>query len=461
MVSKLDGILNDLRQPMLETLKQWVRIPSVKDTPAPGAPFGTALRAMLDRAMEDCEKLGLDARGFDGYIGHADMGEGADEDALAILAHVDVVPVGDGWTMEPFGAQVKDGKLYGRGVSDDKGPAVAALYAMHAVQLAGIPLKRKVRLILGCDEESGWQDIDHYKQVATMPRMGFSPDGSYPVISLEKGMFRARLVGETSGEGLQVIRFDVGDRPNVVPGQATATVRGDEALAHRAEEIAAGYGWPLTASHEDGVVTLHAIGINGHAAMPWHARNAIGQVLLTLRDLGAQGALKVLADAIGTQHDGKGLGIALSDGMSGPLTCNLGIIRVSDGQVSAQLDIRCPLMTNPEMLEKMLALHVPGLELRDVGFRPPHFVPAQSELVTQLLDAYHEVTGLPRETLAIGGGTYARSLKQGVAFGAQFPDDEDVAHQADEYMKLESLYKNMRVFAYAIVKLAGAGEAQK
>ena len=459
-MNKLDGILNDLKEPMLNTLKEWVRIPSVKDAPQPGAPFGPALKDMLDHAMADCAKLGFETQSFDGYIGHADMGSGSDEDALAILAHVDVVPVGDGWTVEPFEALQRDGKLYGRGVSDDKGPAVAALYAMHAVQKAGIPLKRKVRLILGCDEESGWEDIDHYKKVATMPRTGFSPDGSYPIINLEKGMFRARLEGQTSKEGVQVIRFDVGDRPNVVPGKAVATVVGDEALATKAEAIGKEHGWPLSATHLDGVVTLTATGITGHAAMPWNTRNAIGQVLLTLRDLGVQGALKVLADAVGTEHDGKSLGISLTDGMSGPLTCNMGIIRVSEGKVSAQLDIRCPLMTNPDMLEKMVALHVPGLQLKDVGFRPPHFVPAQSELVQRLLDAYHEVTGLPRETMSTGGGTYARSLEQGVAFGAMFPDDADVAHQADEHMKIDSLYKNMRIFAYAIVKLAGAQEAQ-
>ncbi len=459
MNNKLERILKELEQPMLNTLKGWVNIPSVKEAAEPGAPFGKPLKEMLDHAMADCQALGFQTESFDGYIGHADMGEGPDADALAILAHVDVVPVGDGWSVEPFGATEKDGKLYGRGVSDDKGPAVAALYAMHAVQKAGIPLKRKVRLILGCDEESGWDDIAYYKKVATMPDTGFSPDGSYPVINLEKGMFRAQLVGETSKEGLQVLRFDVGERPNVVPGQAIATVTGDAQLAERAEAIAKEYGWPLTATHEDGVVTLDAIGINGHAAMPWHARNAIGQILLTLRGLGVQGALKVLADAVGTEHDGKSLGIAMSDGMSGPLTCNVGIIRVKDGTVTAQLDIRCPLLARPEMLEKMIALHTPGMRMENVNFREPHFVPAQSELVQHLLDAYHEVTGLPRETMSTGGGTYARSLKQGVAFGALFEDDEDVAHQADEHMKLESLYKNMRIFAYAIVKLAGAAEA--
>ena len=167
------------------------------------------------------EALGFPTKTFDGYIGHADLGEGSDEDALAILAHVDVVPVGSGWKKEPFGAQIEDGKIFGRGTSDDKGPAVAALYAMAAVKQAGIPLKRKVRLILGCDEESGWEDIDHYNKVATMPRMGFSPDAAYPVINIEKGGYGLELRAAPSHEGLRILSFDVGERPNVVPGLAT------------------------------------------------------------------------------------------------------------------------------------------------------------------------------------------------------------------------------------------------
>ena len=455
-MQQLDQILQSLEAPMLETLKEWVRIPSIKADPAPGAPFGPVLRQMLDKAMADCQALGMKTESFDGYIGHADMGEGSDEDALAILAHVDIVPVGDGWQREPFGAQVEDGKLYGRGTSDDKGPAVAALYAMHAVQQAGIPLKRKVRLILGCDEESGWLDIDHYNKVATMPRMGFSPDASYPVINLEKGMCGLELTAPASAEGLQVIVFNVGERPNVVPGLAAATVKGGEELVAKVAEIQKQYGWPVSASHDGGVVTITAKGITGHAAFPWHGRNAIGQVLVTLRELGVQGALKTLADTIGTAHDGAGLGAKVEDGMSGPLTCNLGIIRVEQGQVYARLDIRYPLLTNTQMLEKVIALHLPGIQVKEARFKAPHFVPEQSELVQSLLDAYHEVTGREKKTIAIGGGTYARSLKEGVAFGALFPEEPDVAHQADEYIDIQNLTANMRIFASAIVKLAGA-----
>jgi succinyl-diaminopimelate desuccinylase len=241
-MKELDTILEGLKGPMISTLQEWIRVPSLKAEPEPGAPFGPVLRQMLDKAMADCRELGFAAETFDGYIGHADMGEGEDEDALAILAHVDVVPVGFGWQKEPFGAQIEDGKIFGRGSSDDKGPAVAALYAMAAVKQAGIPLKRKVRLILGCDEESGWEDIAYYKKVATMPRMGFSPDAGYPVINIEKGLYGLELRAAPSEKGLRVLSFDVGERPNVVPGQATALVVGGPEMVEKTTAISLRYG---------------------------------------------------------------------------------------------------------------------------------------------------------------------------------------------------------------------------
>ena len=456
-MKELDNVLDSLKDEMISTVQEWVRVPSVaNDDVQPGAPFGPVVRQMLDKAMEDAGKLGFKTEIFDGFIGHADLGEGDDEEALAILAHLDVVPVGDGWTLEPFGAQIKDGKVYGRGTSDDKGPAVAAMYAMKAVQQAGIPLKRKVRLILGCDEESNWKDIEHYKKVAHMPRMGFSPDACYPVINIEKGMCGLGLTAPVTGEGLEILSFDVGERPNVVPGQAVATIRGGIELAEKAGQISRKYGWPVAAEARDGIVTLTATGINGHAAMPESARNAIGQMLITLRDLGAEGPIKTLADAIGTEYNGESLGIKVEDKISGPLTCNMGIIRVNAQRVYARLDIRFPLLVNPEMLTHVIRQHLPGITVEDARAKTPHYVPENSELVQSLLDAYHEVSGLEKKALAIGGGTYARSLREGVAFGAAFPDEDDVAHQADEYISIESLTKSMKIIAYAIVKLAGA-----
>ena len=455
MDAKLNAIIESMHDEMIDTLQKWIRVPSVKGEAAPGAPFGKEVRSMLDMALADCEQMGFKTQNFDGYIAHADLGEGSDEDALAILAHLDVVPEGDGWKYPPYGAVIENGRMYGRGTSDDKGPAVAALYAMKAVKDAGIPLRRKVRLILGCDEESGWEDIAHYNKVATMPRMGFSPDASYPIINIEKGICRLELHGVLSNEGLQVIAFNNGERPNVIPGRASALVVGDAATVAQAEAAAKKLDIPAEVHLTDKGVSITVTGISGHAAYPETARNANGEMLLLLRELGVQGDLCLLADKIGLDYKGEGLEISVSDGISGYLTCNLGIIRAGEGGVYATLDIRYPVMTNPDMIIKNVSASLPGMRVEAMEVKEPHHVPAGSELVQKLLDAYHEVTGYERKCLYTGGGTYARSLQEGVAFGASFPQDEDLAHQANEYADIEGLYKNIKIFALAIVKLAG------
>ena len=455
MDAKLNAIIESMHDEMIDTLQKWIRVPSVKGEAAPGAPFGKEVRSMLDMALADCEQMGFKTQNFDGYIAHADLGEGSDEDALAILAHLDVVPEGDGWKYPPYSAVIENGRMYGRGTSDDKGPAVAALYAMKAVKDAGIPLRRKVRLILGCDEESGWEDIAHYNKVATMPRMGFSPDASYPIINIEKGICRLELHGVLSNEGLQVIAFNNGERPNVIPGRASALVAGDAATVAQAEAAAKKLDIPAEVQLTDKGVSITVTGISGHAAYPETARNANGEMLLLLRELGVQGDLCLLADKIGLDYKGEGLEISVSDGISGYLTCNLGIIRAGEGGVYATLDIRYPVMTNPDMIIKNVSASLPGMRVDAMEVKEPHHVPAGSELVQKLLDAYHEVTGYERKCLYTGGGTYARSLQEGVAFGASFPQDEDLAHQANEYADIEGLYKNIKIFALAIVKLAG------
>ena len=454
--NKLEAVLTELEQPMLETLAELVKIPSVKGEPEPGAPFGRPARAALDRALEICDALGFDTQNIDGYAGHADIGEGTVEDALAILGHLDVVPVGDGWTVDPFGAEVHDDYMFGRGTSDDKGPVVAAMYAMAAVKQLGVPLKRKIRLILGTDEESGWDDIAYYRTKCAMPRQGFSPDADYPVINIEKGMLRLELEGDASGEGLRVLSFQVGERHNVVPGHAEAEVVGDQQMVDHINQF--DYGFPVSAALNEDIVTIKAVGIPGHAAMPELGRNAIGCMLLVLKELGVQGALRTLADAIGTEYDGKSLGIKINDAVSGALTCNIGIIRADAAKVRAVLDLRCPILADLDALAVQAAQYLPGITVTVAHQTEPHYVPENSQLVQGLLSAYREVTGDLSGAIAIGGGTYAKCLEEGVAFGALFPGEKEMAHQANEYISIENLKKNLRIFTKALLKLAAEDE---
>ena len=217
---KLDAALAALEGDMIETLQRWIRVPSVRaDRSADNAPFGAQVRCALDTAMADIRRLGMEPRDIDGYCCDAEIGAG--EETVAVLAHLDVVPEGDGWDHDPYGGEIIDGRLIGRGTSDDKGPGVAALFAMKAILDADIPMKRRCRLILGCDEECGMQDLEYYEEKIGLPAMGFSPDANFPLINTEKGIMQMKLDAPLADERL--VSIACGTRANVVPGTAVAT----------------------------------------------------------------------------------------------------------------------------------------------------------------------------------------------------------------------------------------------
>ena len=453
MEKKVYDLIESFREEYVETLRSWIRTPSVKGEPAPGAPFGTDVRKMLDRAMADARGMGFEVRDFGGYACDVTLGDA--EEKIAVLGHLDVVPVGDGWTKPPFGAVTENGRIYGRGTNDDKGPSLAALFAMRAVRDAEVPLKKGIRLILGCDEESGWEDMEYYGAHERIPDVGFSPDAAFPLINTEKGMLGLALRAPAAETGLKVLEMAAGDRVNVIPGECRALVEGGEEILRKTEAYAGRTGLPYTAEKTDRGVLLTAEGIPGHSAYPEGRRNAIGMMLLLLRELGAEGPVATLAEAVGTQSDGAGLGCACRDDVSGRLTCNMGILRLENGAWFGTLDMRCPVDADQEALRKAAAAHLPGFSVETTTMKPPHHVPADSPLVAGLLAAYNEETGTEGKPMSTGGGTYAKVLKQGVAFGAMFPGEEDLAHQADEYALVDSMMRAMKIYANALIRLAG------
>jgi len=453
----INMLIEGMREELVDTLKRWIAVPSVKADAQPGAPFGEEVKQMLHMALEDGAKMGFETRNIDEYAGDLRMGPIGVE-PLGILAHLDVVPAGDGWQTPPFEPTQVGDRIYGRGTSDDKGPAIAALYAMKAIKEAGIPLKREVRLILGCDEESGWEDMHYYCEHCDMPKTGFSPDASFPVINTEKGMLHLSLRAPYCADGLEVKEINVGERCNVIPGNATALIGGTEDECERINRLADDMLVQVEAEYlGEHTIKLISTGIPGHAAYPEAAKNALGQLLIMLRALGVCGVLKTLADVVGMESDGSGLGIRCSDETSGGLTCNLGILRYApETGLYATLDIRYPILCKWEaLLAAATAALGKNIQVTVDEQKDPHHVAPSSELVTALLEAYHEVTGRPKECIATGGGTYARCLEEGVAFGSAFPEDEELAHQAGEYASIDGLMQNVQIFARAIELLAG------
>ena len=452
MDRKVYDLIDSYRDAFTEMLREWVRVPSVKGEAEENAPFGRDVRKMLDRAMKDAKGLGFEVRDFDGYACDITLGDA--EEKIAVLGHLDVVPVGDGWTKPPFDAVTENGRMYGRGTNDDKGPSLAALFAMKAIREAGIPLKKSIRMILGCDEESGWEDMAYYGAHERIPDTGFSPDACFPLINTEKGMLGLELRAPAAATGLKVLETATGDRVNVIPGECRALVEGGEETAAKVRAYAEKTGLPYTAEVMDRGVQITATGIPGHSAYPEGRRNAIGMMLVLLNELGAEGSVATLAEAVGTESDGKSLGCACRDDVSEALTCNMGILRLENGEWYGTLDMRCPVTADLEKLRDAAIARLPGFRVETTTMKPPHHVPAESELVSSLLAAYEEETGLEGKPMSTGGGTYAKVLKQGVAFGALFPDEEDLAHQADEYEDIGRLMTAMKIYANALIRLA-------
>ncbi|MBR4039097.1 MAG: dipeptidase PepV [Clostridia bacterium] len=450
---KLDAALAALENDMIETLQRWIRVPSVRaERSADNAPFGAEVRRALDVAMADIARLGMKPRDIDGYACDAEIGEGTDP--LAVLAHLDVVPEGDGWDHDPYGGEIVDGKMYGRGTGDDKGPGVAALFAMKAILDAGIELRRPCRLILGCDEECGMQDLEYYEEKIGLPDMGFSPDAEFPLINTEKGIMQMKLCGEVTDERL--ISIASGTRPNVVPGTAVAVIAGDwreqAADAFEIEDEDCSIETELV----DGNTKIVVTGVPAHASTPDQGKNAAKMLVAVLNKLGIGGApVSLLDEAAGEGAYGVNLGIAGSDHVSGPLTINLGLLFVENGKLSVTFDCRYPVFFDDKTISSTVAkrLAPAGLVMEPCHASHPHHVPESSELVTRLMAVYNGITGTQAKPFAIGGGTYARHLKEGVAFGMMFPGEPELAHQANECIDVANYVKAARIYAYAIVAL--------
>ncbi len=462
---RIDAYFSNREDELVEAVSRLVAIPSTAGPAEPGKPFGAGPAAALAAAVELARRWGLEAADIEGYVAAADL-NGRDT-ALHILGHLDVVDGGEGWMVtDPFVPRVVDGMLYGRGVSDDKGPVVAALMAMRAVKELGIPLKHNARLIMGADEESGSSDIAYYYQRHPYAPYVFSPDADFPLIHVEKGLYRPAFEKRwPPGAALpRVSALSGGVRVNVVPHQAEAVVEGLSAVlvSELAAQAARETGARFQVRAEGQAARILCTGTGGHAAEPQKANNAITALLTLLAALplasgGSTEAVRAL-HRLFPHGDlgGRALGVAQSDEISGPLTLALTLLTLDETGARGRFDSRTPLCANREncrrQAETALAAHgfaVTGHEEMD----PPHHTPADSTLVETLLDCYEAYTGQKGQCKAIGGSTYVHGIPGGVAFGCTMPGFVSNLHGPDERMPVQDLMLSAKMFAEAIIRL--------
>ena len=419
---------------MIEALQKLVSFQSIAKEEGPEYPYGKEVCGAKEYVLALAKSFGMRVTDVPGKYAYIEIGEGPR--LIGILSHLDVVPAGDGWTQDPFGGEIVDGKIYGRGTTDDKGPTIAVLYAMKALK-EKTTLPARIRLILGQTEENGeWRDIEAYTDAEEIPECGFTHDGDFPAIQNELGamVFQVQMPqsGFLQGEG--------GTAPNMVPAHARVKTE---------------FG------------TYEASGKACHGCAPWLGLNGISELMEKVYQAEPENRfLRMYADLIGKTIYGEKLGIAAED-ESEKLTLNVGLFEVRDETATLMVDIRYPAKKNPDEISGSLVRQFSsyGASCECVYHVRPLYTPSDSPVLGALLSAYREVTGDDSRPISIGGGTYAKAMPNMVAFGPNFPGHENREHMEDEYilvedfLKLEEIYE--RALAYLLDSSAAASSSSR
>ena len=443
-------LVQEHKTEIIAKTKELLSIPSVLDKYDPNSetPFGkeinNALHYMLDLAKED----GFITKNINNYAAHVEYGKG--KEILGVLCHLDVVPTGDvsKWTTPPFTPTIRDEKLFARGASDDKGPTMAAYFALKLLKESGFKPKKRVRIILGTDEETGWRGIKEYFQTEQMPEIGFAPDASFPLIYGEKGILSFDIKGKVKHDTLKT--FKSGERYNVVPEYAECTLNVD--LEQQFKNHLEYNG--LKGEVKDGVYKVY--GKSAHAMQPHLGINAAFILAEFLNEHIENDFIKYICEYLTFDHLGEKLYIDYNDPEMKELTVNAAVYDYNEGEFKIGVNCRYPKGWDKDSALLNIAASAKKYHFKHkmLGDSPVHYVDKEDELVQTLHQAYIKHTG-DEETplLTIGGGTYSRALKKAVAFGPQMPGRKDVAHQVDEFLHLDDLLKATAIYMEAIYQL--------
>ena len=468
-------ILETYRDEIIKTLADLVAFPSVlapavKTADGEVLPFGRNVHDAYEYMMCAGDRLGFKTFNADNYGGHIEFSsEDEKAETLAVVGHLDVVPAGDGWTSDPFTLEERDGVLVGRGVVDDKGPLVAALYAMKALKESGFEPKKNIRMILGLDEETCKGGMTYYLDKAGQPDMGFTPDSDFPLVNGEMGILvfdlAQKLTKQISKEGLRLTKMEAGKAFNAVPGSARAVVAGDEKyyelIKDRLAQFVVETGYTIKAKKQGSSLVIEATGVATHGAHPDRGLNAISILMeflgrLQFNNEEINDFIDFYNDHIGFDMHGERMGCAFSDEPSGKLILNPAIVRITEDIATLTVNIRYPVTCTSEAvyegIENTIGKNNIGV-VKDIDFRPIYQA-ADSPFVGTLMDAYRSETGdMDAQPFSIAGGTYAKDVNNTLAFGGLFPGEEDTMHQTDEHKTVDNLMKMARIYARAIYSI--------
>lgn len=444
---------------LIEDLRSLLRIPSVEGEPEPNAPFGIENRKALDYVLRLATDWGMATKDVEGYAGHAEFGSG--KPMIMALGHLDVVPAGEGWEHDPFGAEIDGEYMYSRGTTDDKGPTMAAFYAARALKETCPNLPARVRVVFGCNEESGFRCVKRYFETEEAPVYGVAPDSGWPLYHAEKGIANMVVSVPAPRGGITVVSFESGSRPNIVPDRATATVELLPELVQTAKHKLEKYwdknvDWSLDGNQ----LSLSATGKSAHGSTPYLGDNAAARVVRVLQALADADQQRELLDLLLLFHpSGAGIGIHGEDAVSRDLTSNAGIVSLIEGNIAITLNIRYPVTWKGEDVRNRATEYIckflPSAEIMSFEDSPPLYFPLDEEPVTSLLKAYEVEVGDGRVPGVMGGGTYARAVPNSVSIGTGW-DGDGPAHEPDERIKVSHILKMAHIYVHMLYKLAYA-----
>lgn len=427
----------------LNNLDRVVSIPSYYQEDSTKYPFGENIQKVLEEMIDICKELGFRTYiDSEGYYGYAEIGSG--EKLVGVLGHLDVVPPGDlsKWENEPFKPVIKDGKYYGRGAQDDKGPTLAAIYALKTLLDCGFKLKYRVRFIFGTDEENLWRDMPKYVEKEEIPTVGFTPDSKFPLIYSEKGLLQCKLIAKNES-GLV---FKGGDAFNSVPSNIIVP-KNEELMKVLLE---------LNYEFKDKDEVIEIVGKSVHAQVAETGINAINRYMHALTKLGKETKSgKFITENLIGYDFAEPIFELVKDEHSGELKFNVGKIEFTEENEILMIDMRIPVTYDKEKIVETLSRKAKeyGFEYIQHDYLKSIYVPLDSELITTLMSAYQEITrDMESQPVASGGATYARAMNNCVAFGCVLPGSPKTEHQPNEYIILDDIKKAMKIYMKAFEK---------
>ena len=458
----MNEYIKKYKNEIIKRTQELINIPSFYNEPNNKMPFGKSVNEALEYMLNLGESLGFKTKNIDGYCGYIEFGSGK---LFGIVGHLDVVPASnDDWTYPPFNSKIVDNKIYGRGAIDDKGPVIAVLYAMKYV-MDNCNIKKRIRLILGLNEERDWKCIEYYKKHEEIPSFGFTPDSYFPCIYSEKRVYSIELSSIYNNKNIILENINCNNNAiNVVPKYCSIVLKINnikiDEIINFINSLIKKYKYNIKIKKINNLkLELISYGKEAHASSPEMGDNAISKVLIILNNIlnkynSNNSLLNFFSKYINTKYylnlNNK------NNSKDNIITNNVGNITLEKNNLKLKLNLRIPNNIPYKEIDetfKNILKEYKNINYKVIENKDGLFIDKDSKFIKTLCNVFNNETKGNYKPIISGGATYARSFKNFVAYGANLPKNIDMSHKTDEYISIDNLLLALRVYSKAIYEL--------